>query len=195
AQVKEAEMLGSRVNDLEARLSTQGKLLAEREFENNQLKQSAEVAERTIKELRVEVAAMNEGGRTPTFEKLRAEKAAVEEQLRITRDERSKLQRDINAIQSQAESSWATERMENALLRERINDIAAEVAKLAMQLEGPNSAIEAILAADPATGPIATPRPANDLPATAPADGGSGTLAERIRALQAHASRARQQGA
>ena len=30
--------------------------------------------------------------------------------------------------------------MENALLRERINDIAAEVAKLAMQLEGPNSA-------------------------------------------------------
>jgi chromosome segregation ATPase len=195
AQVKEAEMLGSRVNDLEARLSTQGKLLAEREFENNQLKQTAEVAERTIKELRVEVAAMNEGGRTPTFEKLRAEKAAVEEQLRITRDERSKLQRDINAIQSQAESSWATERMENALLRERINDIAAEVAKLAMQLEGPNSAIEAILAADPATGPIATPRPANDLTATAPADGGSGTLAERIRALQAHASRARQQGA
>ncbi len=48
------------------------------------------------------------------------------------RDERAKLQRDINAIQQQAESSWATERMENALLRERINDIAAEVAKLAM---------------------------------------------------------------
>src|SRR6476661_2653491 len=123
AQVKEAEMLGSRVNDLEGRLSTQGKLLAEREFENNQLKQTAEIAERTIKELRIEVAALNEGGRMPGFEKLRAEKAAVEEQLRITRDERSKLQRDINAIQSQAESSWATERMENALLRERINDI------------------------------------------------------------------------
>jgi chromosome segregation ATPase len=195
AQIKEAEMLGSRVNDLETRLSTQGKLLAEREFENNQLKQTAEVAERTIKELRVEVAAMNEGGRTPTFEKLRAEKAAVEEQLRVTRDERSKLQRDINAIQSQAESSWASERMENALLRERINDIAAEVAKLAMQLEGPNSAIEAILAADPATGPIAAPRPANDLTAPAPPEAGSGTLAERIRALQAHASRGRQQGA
>ena len=40
--------------------------------------------------------------------------------------------------------------MENALLRERINDIAAEVAKLAMQLEGPNSPIEAMLAAEPA---------------------------------------------
>ena len=45
-QVKEAEMLGNRVNDLEARLATQGKLLAEREFENNQLKQANDAAER-----------------------------------------------------------------------------------------------------------------------------------------------------
>src|SRR5436190_12404381 len=50
AQIKEAEMLGSRVGELEARLSTQGKLLTEREYENNQLKQSSEVAEHTIKE-------------------------------------------------------------------------------------------------------------------------------------------------
>src|SRR5436190_4207327 len=192
-QVKEAEMLGNRVNDLEARLATQGKLLAEREFENNQLKQASETADRTVKELRVEIAALNEGGRTPGFEKLRAEKAAVEEQLRIARDERSKLQRDINAIQQQAESSWATERMENALLRERINDIAAEVAKLAIQLEGPNSAIEAMLAAEPAA-PKA-PAPANDTVAATTAPEGGGTLAERIRALQSHASRARQQGA
>jgi chromosome segregation ATPase len=197
-QVKEAEMLGNRVNDLEARLATQGKLLAEREFENNQLKQANETADRTVKELRVEIAALNEGGRSPGFEKLRAEKAAVEEQLRIARDERAKLQRDINAIQQQAESSWATERMENALLRERINDIAAEVAKLAIQLEGPNSAIEAMLvAAEPSTPPKAAPKPANANTATpsSPPEGGGGTLAERIRALQSHASRARQQGA
>src|SRR6266481_2889389 len=32
-QVKEAEMLGNRVNDLEGRLATQGKMLAERDFE------------------------------------------------------------------------------------------------------------------------------------------------------------------
>lgn len=192
AQIKEAEMLGNRVNELEGRLSTQGKLLTEREYENNQLKQSSEIAERTIKDLRMEIAALNEGGRSPGVEKLRADKAAVEEQLRVAREERARLQRDMNAIQQQAESSWQTERMENALLRERINDIAAEVAKLAMQLEGPNSAIEAMLAAEPAP---AMPRPANDTTAAErPAEGG-GTLAERIRALQAHASRARQQGA
>jgi len=195
AQVKEAEMLGNRVNELEARLSTQGKLLTEREYENSQLKQSGEMAERTIRDLRMEIAALNEGGRSPGVEKLRAEKAAAEEQLRIAREERARLQRDMNAIQQQAESSWQTERMENALLRERINDIAAEVAKLAMQLEGPNSAIEAMLAAEPAAPAMATPRPANDATAAERPPEGGGTLAERIRALQAHASRARQQGA
>ncbi len=196
-QVKEAEMLGNRVNDLETRLSTQGKLLAERDYENNLLRQSTATAERTAQELRDEIAAMN-GGKAPGIEKLRAEKAAVEEALRIARDERAKLQRDINAIHAQAESSWATERMENALLRERINDIAAEVAKLAMQLEGPNSPIEAMLAAEPEM-PAKGPRPAGGPVAngattngSVPPEGG-GTLAERIRALQYHASRARQQ--
>ena len=189
-QVKEAEMLGNRVNDLEARLATQGKLLAERDFENNQLRQANQAAERTAKELREEIAATH-GGKLPALEKLKTEKAAVEEQLRVARDERAKLQRDINAIQQQAESSWATERMENALLRERINDIAAEVAKLAMQLEGPNSPIEAMLAAEPAK----TAKPANGAAANGGVSEGGGTLAERIRALQSHASRARQQGA
>src|SRR5277367_1990896 len=147
-QVKEAELLGNRVNDLETRLSTQGKLLAEREYENNQLRQASVASERTAKELRDEIAATT-GGTSPMIEKLHSEKAAVEQQLNVASDESAKLQRDINAIQQQAESSWATERMENALLRERINDIAAEVAKLAMTLEGPNSAIEAMLAAEP----------------------------------------------
>src|SRR5712672_2927674 len=189
-QVKEAEMLGNRVNDLETRLSTQGKLLAERDYENNLLRQINATAERTAQELRDEITAMN-GGKAPAIEKLRAEKAALEEQLRIARDERAKLQRDANAIQQQAESSWATERMENALLRERINDIAAEVAKLAIQLEGPNSPIEAMLAAEPEM-PAKATRPANGATASVPAEGG-GTLAERIKALQYHASRARQQ--
>lgn len=191
-QVKEAEMLGNRVNDLETRLATQGKLLTERDYENNQLRQANEAAERTLKDLRDQIATMNDG-QWPAIEKLRSEKAAVEEALRVTRDERAKLQRDINAIQQQAESSWATERMENALLRERINDIAAEVAKLAMQLEGPNSPIEAILEAEPAA-PAKAARPANGTTgASGGAPEGGGTLAERIRALQSHASRARQQ--
>jgi chromosome segregation ATPase len=193
-QVKEAEMLSGRVNDLEARLATQGKLLAERDFENSQLRKANEIAERTVRELSDEISLTN-SGKWPALEKLKTEKAAVEEQLRAARDERAKLQRDVNAIQQQAESSWATERMENALLRERINDIAAEVAKLAMQLEGPNSPIEAMLASEPAKPAKASngAAVAGGTAASSPPQGG--TLAERIRALQSHASRARQQGA
>ncbi|WFU54434.1 hypothetical protein QA639_33040 [Bradyrhizobium pachyrhizi] len=194
AQVKEAEMLGNRVNDLETRLATQGKLLAEREFENGQLKQANAAAERTVQELREEIAAVG-GGKSSALDKLRQEKTQVEEQLRTVSDERGKLQRDINAIQQQAESSWATERMENALLRERINDIAAEVAKLAIQLEGPNSAIEAMLAAEPTVPGKAAAKSANGVSPGSGMPEGGGTLAERIRALQSHASRARQQGA
>src|SRR3954454_20858009 len=190
-QVKEAELLGNRVSDLEQRLATQGKLLAEREFENNQLRQARDAAERSVRELREEIALTNTGA-FPALEKLKGEKAAVEEQLRVARDERAKLQREINAIQQQAESSWATERMENALLRERINDIAAEVAKLAMQLEGPNSPIEAMLAAEEPAAAANAAKPANGAATEGATDAG-GTLAERIRALQSHASRARQQ--
>jgi len=196
SQVKEAEILSNRVNDLEARLATQGKMLAERDFENSQLRKVNEVAERAMKELRDEINLTN-SGKWPALEKLKTEKAAVEEQLRVARDERAKLQRDINVNQQRAESSWATERMENALLRERINDIAAEVAKLAMQLEGPNSPIEAMLASDaasPAKSANGAAGPAIGTAAAASPPQG-GTLAERIRALQSHASRARQQRA
>jgi chromosome segregation ATPase len=189
-QVKEAEMLSGRIAEQEDRLAAQAKQLAEREFENKQLRE-------VEKELRDEIAALNSGKSSPAMEKLRSEKAALEDQLGIARDERARAQRDLAAMQQQAESSWATERMENALLRERINDIAAEVAKLAMQLEGPNSTIDAILAAEPMAPPIAL-KPANDMPAHGADDNVvvpiAGTLADRIRALQSHASRARQQG-
>lgn len=184
-QVREAELLGGRVTELEGQLATQSKALADREFENSQLRQANEAAEQIAQDLRVELAALSGGGKSPLADRLRAEKATLEAQLRQAEEERSKLQRELNAVQQQAESAWATERVENALLRERINDIAAEVAKLAMTLEGPNSPIEAILAAEPAKAQAL--RTAN--PATA-----GGTLADRIRALQSHASRAPQPG-
>ena len=192
AQVKEAETLGGHVSDLESRLAEQAKTLAERESENNRLRQAHADAERTIGELRAEIAALN-GGKSPIIDGLRNEKAAAEEAMRAAQTERAKLQRDINVIQQQAESSWATERMENALLRERINDIAAEVAKLAMTIEGPDSPIEAILAAEASPAPAA--KAVNGTASNGAMPAAGGTLADRIRALQSHASRsARQPG-
>ncbi len=49
-------------------------------------------------------------------------------------------------MKREAEQTWAAERVENALLRERINDIAAEIARLTVALEGADSPIEAMLA-------------------------------------------------
>jgi hypothetical protein len=57
-------------------------------------------------------------------------------------DERNKSQREVGTMRRDAESTWAAERVENALLRERINDVAAEVARLTAALEGPGSPIE-----------------------------------------------------
>jgi chromosome segregation ATPase len=188
---KESEALGSRVSDLEKQLAARDKLLAEREQDNTLLRQQAEAARQTELSLRQDIAATAGNSKSSALDRLRSEKAAVEDQLRIARDDRAKLQRDLNAIQQQTESSWATERMENALLRERINDIAAEVAKLASAIEGPNSPIEAILAAEPAAAksPSSNGAASNGIVVNA-----GGTLADRIRALQSHASRAHQTG-
>ena len=182
-QSSAATQLNQRVQQLEASLAVQTRLLADRDDENAKLKQAHESAVRIANDSREELAATGTGA-APALDRMRTEKTATEDQLRLMTEERGRLQRELNAMQQQAESTWATERMENALLRERINDIAAEVAKLAMTLEGPNSTIEAMLAAAPPTS-IA---PSDDM-----ATGETrGTLADRIRALQAHASRARE---
>jgi hypothetical protein len=62
-------------------------------------------------------------------------------------------------------------------LRERINDVAAEVVRLAANLEGTNSPIQKIIDQAPARRDI--PRTPEAAPADAPL-----SLAERIRALQ-----------
>ena len=208
-QTKEAEMLGARATDLENRLAVQGKMLAERGMENHQLRQQLESLQTSEQNLRQQANTV--AANSPVFDKMRAEKALLEEQLTTTREERGVMQRELNAIKTQAESSWASERMENAVLRERINDIAAEVAKLAITLEGPDSPIEAILAVEARTPDQsyaqgksanangAVPNAANANLAAAPEPAPSitpsatkGTLADRIRALQSQASRAQQ---
>lgn len=63
-------------------------------------------------------------------------------------------------------------RVETALLRERINDLAAEVVALTARLEGPGSEIGKLLAAAPASA------------AKARGEGGPPSLADRVRALQ-----------
>jgi chromosome segregation ATPase len=187
AQTTEAEILGRRAQDLENRLTEQARRLAEREYEITQLRGELEHARKIEGDLRAELAAI-EGRHGTALDNMRAERAAIEDKLRQAEAEQARAQQEIGLMRHDAETSWAAERMENALLRERINDIAAEVARLTVVLEGPDSPIEAMLASVDADA-----RTEQGGPNGPGANGGKsptgGTLADRIRALQSRASR------
>jgi chorismate mutase len=72
----------------------------------------------------------------------RADIRMLDQQLAVALAERSKLQREIAAIKRDAEKTWTTERIESALFRERINDVADEVARITQALESSGSLIE-----------------------------------------------------
>jgi chromosome segregation ATPase len=191
-QQTEAEVLNRRVQELETRLGEQGRMLAERDYQVDRMRSELDAARKAEADLRSELASS--GSRSNTaVDRFRAEIAELEAQLAAAIDQRNKLQRDIGTMKRDTESTWATERVENALLRERINDVAAEVARLTAALEGPGSPIESMLveAVSEARGAGAA---VNAHEPSAAQNGDSAadnknTLADRIRALQSSASR------
>jgi chromosome segregation ATPase len=187
AQTTEAEILGRRAQDLANRLTEQARRLAEREYEITQLRAELEHARKLEQDLRAELAAI-EGRHGTALKDLLAERAGIEDQLEQAEAERARMQQEVGLMRQEAESSWAAERMENALLRERINDIAAEVARLTVVLEGPDSPIEAMLA-EVEDGARQEQTGANGPGANGGKSPTGGTLADRIRALQSRASR------
>ena len=114
---------------------------------------------------------------------IRKEKSALAQALDSVETERDALKVELSAIQLSSGDDWETERRENAVLRERINDLAAQVTAMTALLEGNDSMINDILAREKkpaASGP--KKRHKNT-------EGGNITsLAERIRALQLAAS-------
>jgi chromosome segregation ATPase len=184
-QTTEAELLSRRAQDLENRLNEQGRLLADRDYQLDRMRHELEAARTNETDLRSELSTS--GNRSSTaVDRFRSDITQLEAQLAAAIEERAKLQREIGSMKRDAESTWAAERVENALLRERINDVAAEVARLTATLEGPGSPIESLLADATSAGRSAAPRSGET-----PAEGGDNknTLADRIRALQTTASR------
>ncbi len=188
AQSKEAEILGRRAQDLESRLGEQSRLLNESEFELKQLRRENEDARKVESDLRSAIVEI-EGRSNSATQHLSTENAQLQATVAHTKEERDRLARDLSAMKRETEEAWASERVENSLLRERINDVAAEVARLASALEGPNSPIDALLAAETSRERVSSVVAAAgaDVDLTAPPS--SGNLADRIRALQTHASR------
>jgi chromosome segregation ATPase len=108
--------------------------------------------------------------------KLQEDRERLEKRLTSLTRENKKLRADLEAFERSKTDDWGDERRENALLREQINDLAAEVVTLTAALDGPQSPIQQAIALA-ADEPDAQPSPENIK-----------SLADRVRALQKAAS-------
>ena len=183
-QTAESQALSARLQELAARGDERARLLADREHHSENLRNAAMGAQKIEAELRAQLADAQDRHRV-AIETLRTEKSLIENELKRSQEERDKLQREIAAVKRDGENVGAYERMENAVLRERIDEVAAEVARLTATLEGPDSPIESILNSG-----RPTPGSGNGPSTAPPATGSKDTLADRIRTLQARAARA-----
>jgi chromosome segregation ATPase len=200
----ENDSLSRNIASLEEEAKRQAGLAAQREKDLMGMiaarDASLEATAQSLQTSKAETLAMHreidEAGRsyTATIEHLKAEKSMLEGALSQLRDDRDRLQQEVATLKHEAETAWSNERLDSALLRERINDVAAEVTRLAANLEGADSPIERIInEAPPPPAPIvrqsqngqsrpaAAANPANDERPL--------SLAERIRALQTRQGR------
>lgn len=103
---------------------------------------------------------------------LKQESRRIDQQLKAAEKDNKVLRKDIKAQERARSDDWEDQKRQSALLREQINDLAAEVVKMTVALEGPQSPIHSILAGTPERGS------ANGVPAQVI------SLADRVRALQ-----------
>lgn len=76
---------------------------------------------------------------------LEAEKEILQEKLEKAAADLAKMQAENEQLRTGTDADWSDERRDNALLRERLNDVAAQVTRMAAALEGNDSVIEQIL--------------------------------------------------
>jgi hypothetical protein len=140
-----------------------------------------------------ERVAETEKRHSDAMEELRTRNRELEEQLGASYDERIRLEQEMTIMKRQVETTWATERMAHAVLRERINDVAGEVVRVAHALEGLGSPMDTMIAgtaselvtalAGPGIGSASVPSISTG------GEDSKGSLAYRIRSLQKRAAR------
>ncbi len=78
-------------------------------------------------------------------ETLNSEKSDLRKKLKTVVQERDSLKSEVSSYRENSGLEWESERKENAILRERINDLAAQVTAMTAAIEGPESPINEIL--------------------------------------------------
>jgi chromosome segregation ATPase len=141
------------------------------EAQEAKVKLEAEVADLTL-QMSTLLSSATGGDVEKAMAKLNEDRKRLEERLTALVRENKKLRYDVDGLERTKAEDWDEERRENALLREQINDLAAEVVNLTMMLDGPNSPIRTALSQNGAES------------AASAATGAIISLADRVRALQ-----------
>ncbi len=166
ARLREQGRSGTQGNDdLDTRLL---------EAQTDRMKLEAELAD-----LQLQMSTLLSGATGGDVEKamdtLNRDRARLEERMTVLVRENKKLKSELTAIERSKSDDWSDERRDSAILREQINDLAAEVVNLTAMLDGPDSPIKHILSkADDTVRPEGAERIVS--------------LADRVRALQKAAS-------
>ena len=163
--------------------------LAQEKTELNNLRAFVEARDRV---------AETEKRHSDAMEELRARNRELEEQVGASYDERIRLEQEMAIMKRQVEATWATERMAHAVLRERINDVAGEVVRVAHALEGLGSPMDSMIAGTPSELVTVLAGPgisSTSVPSISTGgEDSKGSLAYRIRSLQKRAARVASNG-
>jgi chromosome segregation ATPase len=124
AQSTKDKILGRRAQELEKRLVVQSRLLNERESELEHLRGEIEIARKAEADLRIAMIEIDSRELAAT-QNHKAEKAKLQAALDRANGERMRLAYELANMRRQVEEPCAAERVENAMPRERINDVAA----------------------------------------------------------------------
>jgi chromosome segregation ATPase len=111
---------------------------------------------------------------TPTMKNGEAD----QQKIKQLESERKSLMAEVEEIRAATVDHWQTEKMDAAILRERLNDIAAKVALLTAEIDGPKSSVRRMI------DEISRDASKNTHIASEDSKPGSSGLAQRILALQ-----------
>jgi chromosome segregation ATPase len=143
------------------------------EAQTEKVRLEAELADMAL-QMQTLLSGAKGGDIEKAMARLGEDRDRLEARLTALTRENKKLRGDVTAHERLKAEDWGDERRGNALLREQINDLAAEVVSLTATLEGPESPINKALAEPQAE----TGEPHQKIV----------SLADRVRALQKAAS-------
>ena len=192
---KKIERLMTSLNDRDERLDRREKEFARMRDEIKERMQTEEglnatmldaqqakvEVEAKIADLQLQTSGLIEKASGRELDKARhtfnAERDRLEHQIAGLLSQNEELKDQMVAFERSKTYEWTDDRRESAMLREQMNDLAAEVVNLTAMLDGPDSPIKVALASPPAS-------------ATGTSGSNVASLADRVRALQKAASSA-----